>query len=76
MRTRLSDRLGITRSLTPSLRAVGEEEEEEARDLSDEEEGVSLRCEEGLVSRSEGDVADVLDLCAFKSHSRSLYLIA
>lgn len=68
MRTRLSDRLGITRSLTPSLRAVGEEEEEEARDLSDEEEGV--------VSRSEGDVTDVLDLCAFKSHSRSLYLIS
>jgi len=75
VRTRLSDRLGITRSLTPSLRAVGEEEEEEARDLSDEEEGVMSRCEEGVVARSEGDVTDVIDLCAFKSHSRSLSLI-
>ena len=68
MRTRLNDRLGITRSLTPSLRAVGEEEEEEAHDLSDEEEGV--------VSRSEGDVADGIELCAFKSHSRCLCLVS
>jgi hypothetical protein len=47
---------------------VGEEEEEEARDLSDDE--------EGGVSRSEGDVTDISDVCAFKSHSRSLYLIS